>query len=549
MPGKKRNGRRPWWYYSKQTRKKKSDEKRRIDENITRSVLQRIPERVADLFPEARKMKRKFILHLGPTNSGKTYQAVQGLIEAGTGIYLAPLRLLAYEQYENLNSRGHLCSLITGEERDVVPYAMFTAATVEMADLEHVFEAAVIDEAQMVADQMRGGAWTSAILGLMAKTIHLCAAPTAEEVLVRMIEECGDEYEIRRYERMTPLVVQTKKFAFPQDVQDGDALIVFSKANVHGVAAELQRNDISCSIIYGALPYNVRHEEARRFAEGETRIVVATDAIGMGMNLPIRRIVFLEVSKYDGFSRRLLQTEEIKQIAGRAGRRGIFNQGFVTSISDRKLVRAAVRGVSEPVHTARIGFPEALVTVEGPLLTIIQKWGEMIVQAGYDKEDVQELITLCEYAEPIVEDKQVTYDLITLPFDTKEKNIMDLWRGMVRAESENDPIPYEMYAPFVDGAEENLQNLENAHKICDLAYAYTFKFGDRSELEEIQRDKRIISRKIMDILKTQQLTGRSCRRCGRSIAWDYPYGICPRCFEHRRKRAQNLKMERRRRNT
>ena len=267
---------------------------------VRQEVVDRVPERYVDLYPECRKMMRHFVLHIGPTNSGKTYQAIKALEKAGSGVYLGPLRLLAYEQYERINADGEICSLLTGEERIEKEDAFFTASTIEMADLDRFYVAAVIDEAQMVEDRERGGAWTAAILGLRAAEIHVCASLNAEKVLVRMIEECGDTYEIVRHDRKTPLIAEARCFSFPRDVKKGDALIVFSRKDVHAVAAELKRRGRKCSLIYGALPYDVRHEQAALFASGENEVVAATDAIGMGMNLPIRRVVFLVRDKFDG---------------------------------------------------------------------------------------------------------------------------------------------------------------------------------------------------------------------------------------------------------
>ncbi|MBR0087684.1 MAG: hypothetical protein IJL98_08115, partial [Lachnospiraceae bacterium] len=302
---------------------KRRREKRRKEDRLNARVLRAIPDNYIDLFPEARQMKRHFVLHIGPTNSGKTHDAMEALKSAGDGIYLGPLRLLAYEQYDTLNRDGVPCSLVTGEERFDMPGANIQASTIEMLDMDQDYEVAVIDEAQMLSDPDRGGSWTAAVLGVLAPEIHVCAAPGAEDLLVRMINDCGDTYEIVRHQRMTPLICETRRYHMEKNTRKGDALIVFSRSNVHAVAAELHDRGFKTSIIYGALPYDVRHEQARLFSSGQTDVVVATDAIGMGMNLPIRRVVFLESEKFDGIERRPLKPEEIRQIAGRAGRFGV----------------------------------------------------------------------------------------------------------------------------------------------------------------------------------------------------------------------------------
>ena len=252
---------------------KKADAAWEREKRIRAALLDAIPEHYRDLYPLARRMRRHFYLHLGPTNSGKTYEGVQRLHGARQGLYLGPLRLLAAEQFEALNLADVPCSLVTGEEQIRVPFSRVQSSTVEMADLQTHYDVAVIDECQMIADRDRGGAWTAAILGLCADEIHACASPDAEALLTRIIEDCGDELTVVRHERMTPLEVEKEGFQFPTSVRPGDALIVFSKARVHAVAAELKTRGYKVSLIYGALPPDVRRNQADRFHRGETEVV------------------------------------------------------------------------------------------------------------------------------------------------------------------------------------------------------------------------------------------------------------------------------------
>lgn len=205
---------------------------------MRQEVLDHIPDDYADLYPNARTIDRYFILHIGPTNSGKTYAALQAMHEAMDGIYLAPLRLLAYEQFDSMNHNGIFCSLKTGEETISVPCATAQSCTIEMMDEHHHYDIAVIDEAQMVQDPMRGGHWTKAILGIWADEIHVCLAPEAEGIVVSMIEQCRDTYEIIRHERFTRLLPdKVSHVHFPTRVMPGDAYIVFSRSSAHACAA------------------------------------------------------------------------------------------------------------------------------------------------------------------------------------------------------------------------------------------------------------------------------------------------------------------------
>lgn len=132
-----------------------------------------------EFFPEARQMRRRVVYHAGPTNSGKTYNALQRLRGATYGAYLAPLRLLAQEVYETMNLDGVYCNLLTGQDQRRVPFAQHVAATVEMANLNAMYDVAVVDEIQMIGDRDRGHAWSRVLMGVQAKELHLCGDPSA----------------------------------------------------------------------------------------------------------------------------------------------------------------------------------------------------------------------------------------------------------------------------------------------------------------------------------------------------------------------------------
>ena len=221
-------------------KRREMEESARKEQELFRLVLTEIPDNYVDLYPAARSMKRHFVLHIGPTNSGKTHDAIEELIHADNGIYLAPLRLLAFELYERMNRGECPCSLVTGEEQFIIDGARHQSSTIEMLNVGQQYDVAVIDEAQMIADSERGGAWATAIMGVCAPRVHVCAAPEAEKRIIEIIRDCGDDYEIVRHRRMTPLVYEEKPFRFPEDVRAGDALIVFSRRNVHAVAAQLR---------------------------------------------------------------------------------------------------------------------------------------------------------------------------------------------------------------------------------------------------------------------------------------------------------------------
>jgi len=292
---------------------------------ITRNLkLAEYPE----TFP-AFQRKRKLIAVLGPTNSGKTYDAFKRLAAARSGAYLGPLRLLALEAYTRLNEEfGVVASLVTGEERRIVEGAKVTASTIEMLDPSRDLEVAVIDEIQMLTDPDRGWAWTQAVVGANADEVWVLGALSAEPAIRALASRLGLPLEVHKKERKHPLVVADQALAaHPQaalrQAEPGDAFIVFSRRDALNLRDDLLAAQHTVACIYGALSPEVREREAQRFASGEADILVATDAIGLGLNLgPLRRVVFTSVQKYDGTQRAELSVPMTQQIGGRAGRYG-----------------------------------------------------------------------------------------------------------------------------------------------------------------------------------------------------------------------------------
>ncbi len=299
-------------------------------------------EGYASRFPLARSLKRTHHFFVGPTNSGKTYQALETLKAAASGVYLAPLRLLAMEVRDTLMAAGVACNLITGEERDLVPGARHTASTIEMMNPSVEVAVAVIDEIQMLQDPDRGSAWTAALVGVPATQVFVCGTPTLTPLCLRVLESLKEPYTLTLLKRMTPLILEETsvcgarygKLKVRAALQKGDAIIAFSRKDVLTLSARIRRWGFSVASIYGALAPEVRRHESERFATGNADIVVATDAIGMGLNLPIRRVIFASIWKFDGSVSRLLSATEVRQIAGRAGRFGLYDTGYVNVMED-----------------------------------------------------------------------------------------------------------------------------------------------------------------------------------------------------------------------
>ncbi|WP_321312848.1 helicase-related protein [Halarcobacter sp.] len=302
------------------------------------------------LFPLARSMNRKLKFFVGPTNSGKTYNAMQELKKSNSGLYLAPLRLLALEGYEDLKENNIDATLITGEEQMIHEEAAHVCSTIEMLDFNLDVDLAIIDEVQMLEDEDRGWAWVNAIIGVPAKTVIMTGSVNALDAVKKIAQYLGEELEIVKHKRKTPLKTMARHTSL-ENLEEGTALIAFSRSDVLKLKQRLQKK-YKVSVIYGNLSPEVRRDEAKRFREKKSDILIATDAIAMGLNLPIKNLLFTTDTKFDGKSRRKLTVNEIVQIAGRAGRYGHHQVGFLGA-TRRDVLNYIKEEFEQPIRTIK----------------------------------------------------------------------------------------------------------------------------------------------------------------------------------------------------
>lgn len=360
-------------------------------------------------YPATRTIQRSIHLHVGPTNSGKTYQALKRLEQAESGVYAGPLRLLAHEVYQRLNAKGKTCDLVTGDEiitRNAPSDGPgLRSCTVEMIPLKTTFDVAVIDEIQMMGHPQRGWAWTQALLGLQAREVHLCGEERTVPLVRELVASMGDTLEIHTYQRLSPLkTASTSLRSDLQNLRKGDCVVVFSRIGLHAMKQDIERaTQKRVAIIYGGLPPEIRAQQAKLFNDPDSdyEVLVASDAIGMGLNLwvlshafnsqtnaysrSIKRIIFSEVQKFNGALNEVLKSHEIKQIAGRAGRFRTAaqdslesthastdslpvlpspNVGMVTCFEDAdlRILRRAMQAKEEPIMSAGILPPTSILT-------------------------------------------------------------------------------------------------------------------------------------------------------------------------------------------
>ena len=307
------------------------------------------------LYP-ARRLTRRWTALLGPTNSGKTHRSIEAMAAAEHGIYLSPLRLMALENQERIESMGVPCSLVTGEEEIIREGATHFCCTVEeFARFRHQhWDVVVVDEVQMMADPQRGWAWVDALVSAHTPQLMMTGPALIEPSLRTLCDLCEDKLVVQRTKRLSPVEVARHATTLER-LEPGSLLVAFSRKLVLELKGMLESAGKSVSVVYGALSPEVRREQARRFREGEADIMVATDAVGMGLNLPAHTLCFYTDEKFDGIQNRQLNVQEVKQIGGRAGRFGHHDNGEITALDPQTLksIRRLFNSPDAPVDLSQ----------------------------------------------------------------------------------------------------------------------------------------------------------------------------------------------------
>ncbi|OBT78170.1 hypothetical protein VF21_02661 [Pseudogymnoascus sp. 05NY08] len=496
-------------------------------------------------FPATRALQRKVHLHVGPTNSGKTYHALQRLEQAESGLYAGPLRLLAHEVYSRLNAKGKPCSLITGEERRFPegPAPTMSSCTVEMVPLNTEVEVAVIDEIQMISDGFRGWAWTQAFLGVRAREIHICGELRTIPLIQNLCKLMGDELTVHRYERLTPLECMGKSLNGKLDkLKKGDCIILFSRVAIHAMKKEVERaTGKRCAVVYGSLPPETRAQQAALFndPDNEYDYLVASDAVGMGLNLAIRRVIFESLSKFDGKSHRNIPISEIKQIAGRAGRYKTAaeaikskggptgevsrqverNVGLATTLDavDHSLLKEAMGTDVEPLKTAGI-FPPSTILQKfaayfpkgTPLSYIMLRLNEFAtLNPMFTLCDFNEQLLLADMIEPFNLTLQDQLVFIAAPANVKRREqrpIIEALAAIIANRSATDllEIPalnLELLDETRTEGKEYLSKLEALHQGITLYLWLSYRFAGVFRSQALAfRIKSLVEEKINESL-------------------------------------------------
>ena len=474
---------------------------------------------------EAKKLKRTFVLHVGPTNSGKTYDAIEDLKKNLPGTYLGPLRLLALEMFDKINTAGIPCSMLTGEESIPVENAEIVSSTIELCDFRTRFKTAVIDEAQLIADPARGAHWMKAICLVRADVVHICMAPEALRYIENLIKKFSDQYSIVRHERLAPLRYTGICRGY-QDLRPDDALICFSRKSVLSTAALLEKNGFRASVIYGALPPEARRNEVRKYTSGETNIVVATDAIGLGISLPIKRIIFAETEKYDGRTFRTINTAEINQIGGRAGRYGLNEYGEVLVFGDKPIIGEQLGKRAGSIRAACIAFPREVLGGGYSIALLLKTWQKMERNPAFIREDMRDALTLLQCLKGMKEvesERGLVFDLITCPVDTKTMELVTYWSECAKAILRKNRIPLPWFGT------ETLADCELQYKAFDIHHQLLRRIGMQDDCTE---ERHAICERIAELMRENKRQYiRRCRGCGKELPIGAIFNYCDRCYQ------------------
>ncbi|WP_373035685.1 SUV3 C-terminal domain-containing protein [Sulfurimonas sp.] len=505
------------------------------------ALLARTIRDFKNLFPMARGMRRKLILHIGPTNSGKTYTAMKKLEQADTGYYLAPLRLLALEGYESLKTDGVASSLITGEEQLINEDATHISSTIEMLNFDVDVDVCVIDEVQMIDDRDRGWAWANAIIGAPAKEIIMTGSSNSKNAIVALAEYLGEELEIIEFERKNPLTLLEFP-TNPKDVEEGTAIIAFSRKDVLRLKQDFSHY-FSVSVVYGNLSPEVRREEARRFREKETQILIATDAIAMGMNLPIKTILFSKAEKFDGITQRNLFPSEILQISGRAGRYGMNEEGFVGALNMDTLRIIKKNFFKEPkeitipfkvmANLEHIKLVSSILE-ENSLSEILKFFVEnMEFNGPFRASNLDDMMEAALIVDTYDLDIAMKYHLACAPLTLKSPYIIASFESYILALEKKLPV---IYTPPVlngtyAGTTDELLRAEDMVKEISLYLWLSYRFKDYFLDEQKARQTRWILNKYIEESLQQSHFVQRCRICTAPLPVNSKYSICQSCFK------------------
>lgn len=564
-------------------------------ETVTKSIENNVVVNIRD----RKEAPYSATLYVGPTNSGKTYNALQALYAEyeqapeKTYVYAGPLRMLAYEVYVKMCERygEDKVGFITGEEQ-INPEASLLATTTEMAPSEG--ESIVLDEAHWIVEPSRGHNWTNILVGGKYKTLHILTASEAKEKIKTLVDDAYMVTE-RSFKRKTA-IKYAGDISFTA-LEKKTAIICFSRKTVYAIAKlAAEKTNLNVGVLYGALPLMAREKQINDFIAGDIDIIVTTDVIGHGINLPVDNVVYAETTKFDGSERRELYLWEAAQISGRAGRFGLSQEGKVYSldvkwnkmnknlISNSALAAAGKIGTGLKVNSALIAprLTDLGVTQSDHLLKALETWqikaAELLKGRNISPSMLKEQTALLETvagslstplypwdknkdervystglsfgeAKPIYPQGRAVnewkikpenvWQLISGPFDPKLKTVTAAAEWL-QGEKKSDIVSDFYYNEVLLKLKNktcNLEGLETIARIVSELKMLTVIFPDETglEFEKLSLVEKVVSEEIIAHISSEmaQKVYSSCEECGKECAPWFSY--CDVCYVENKK--------------
>jgi ATP-dependent RNA helicase SUPV3L1/SUV3 len=371
----------------------------------------------------------------------------------------------------------------------------------------------------MLADRDRGAAWTAAVCGAPASTVYLVGAPEARRAIEALAERLEVPLEVHVLKRMAPLAMEPGPVRKLSNLRRGDAVIAFSRREVLMWRDMITEKGLSVATVYGNLSPEVRRAQAERFREGKADIVVGTDALAMGLNMPIARIVMTTAVKYNGVEEEEISAALAKQIAGRAGRYGVHEEGFVAGYDDdtHEVMRALMKEKIPPVPATGFAVAPSLeqlhrissVTQETSLVKLLRRFVHNIdVPDGFFypriTEDQNERAEWLDTLDLSVADK---FMLSLVPISSRVPMLQSAWEHWALSLAKKK---ISRLTPHPEGLLwKNLQEVEDT---CRLYSAYAW-LGYRApeffpSIEEAQQLAREASERVDSLLQQQNAATR-----------------------------------------
>ena len=534
-------------------RQKRPSRSARSQRRRPTNLVRQAERRIEIALPAREAEPERVVAHLGPTNSGKTYAALEELVAAGSGVYAGPLRMLAQEAHRRLAEKlgEENVGLITGEER-VNEHAPVLATTVEMAPQRG--NLLVLDEIQWADDEERGSAWTRLLLAGEYRQILLLGALDA----LPLVNRAFPDAELKVFERKLPLEFVGARAL--NTLRKGTVVVAFSRKAVLALAGEVNRTHPGrVAVLYGAMPLASRREEIDRFLSGAADVCVATDVLGHGVNLPCETLLFAETTKFDGESRRDLHSWELAQIAGRAGRFGLVERGHVGVLTglgwgkaDPELVESALEPhvfVSDShrgyrvVDEARIRPRLSDLGVDDPrdLDAALVAWHRVAIREwAYESwlavESLQPIRARLEAVQRRLRERgrrlslEDTWTLVNAPVDEDNLELLATLALAIAGDRVARPhLNFLLDIARLRGA--SLEDAEQAGREASILRWFALQYPgvggvsiDRAAALEEAAAERVVARLRLEV---ESPTLGRCRSCGRSTAPWFP--LCDRC--------------------